>query len=196
MDNKNIEDAFGHVMQGQKEKSSPTSNNRGVGQSITVGQLYMLIDKQRQLIEDLSIRVNGLETAIINEITLSRDVLLKRVVEMDSYIQSMRPENTHKAMLVFLQKLNKYIDNEKIDRDFAANIREYISNVLDTYGYKIVDYSPESSYAYEEEIDSVKSSCANEEEIGSVESYELVHRAIIDNKGNVVLKGKIYLNKQ
>ena len=57
MDNKNIEDALGHIMQGQKEKSSPTSNNCGVGQSITVGQLYMLIDKQRQLIEDLLIKV-------------------------------------------------------------------------------------------------------------------------------------------
>ena len=196
MDNKNIEDALGHIMQGQKEKSSPTSNNRGVGQSITVGQLYMLIDKQRQLIEELSIKVNGLETTLKNEINLSQDVLLKRIDKLDSDIQSMRPENTHRAMLVFLQKLNKYIDNEKIDRDFAVNIREYLSNVLDTYGYKIVDYSPESTYAYEEEIDLVENSYASEEEIGSVESIELVHRAIIDSKGNVVLKGKVYINKQ
>ena len=183
MDNKSIEDALGHVMQGQKEKSSPTSNNRGVGQSITVGQLYMLIDKQRQLIEDLSVKVNGLETAIINETTKCRDILLKRIVEMDSYLQSMRPENTHRAMLEFLQKLNKYIDDEKIDRDFAVNIREYISSVLNTYGYRIVDYSPEIAYAYEEEN-------------SSVEYPELVRRAIIDSKGNVVLKGKVYVNKQ
>ena len=196
MDNKNYEDAVGHIMRGQKEKSSPTSNNRGVGQSITVGQLYMLIDKQRQLIEDLSIKVNGLETTLKNEIKLSQDILLKRIEKLDSGIQSMRPENTHRAMLVFLQRLNKYIDNEKIDRDFAVNIREYISNVLDTYGYKIVDYSPESTYAYEEEIDLVKNSYASEEEIGSVESIELVHRAIIDSKGNVVLKGLVYINKQ
>ena len=196
MDNKNIEDALGHIMQGQKEKSSPTSNNRGVGQSITAGQLYMIIDKQRQLIEELSLKVNGLETTLKNEINLSQDVLLKRIEKLDSDIQSMRPENTHRAMLVFLQKLNKYIDNEKIDRDFAVNIREYISNVLDTYGYKIVDYSPESTYAYEEEIDLVKNSYASEEEIGSAESIELVHRAIIDSKGNVVLKGKVYINKQ
>ena len=84
-------------------------------------------------------------------------------------------------MLEFLQKLNKYIDDEKIDRDFAANIREYISSVLNTYGYRIVEYSPETTYSYEEEI------C-------SVSSPELVRRAIIDSKGNVVLKGKIYLN--
>ena len=196
MDNKNIEDALGHIMQGQKEKSSPTSNNRGVGQSITAGQLYMIIDKQRQLIEELSLKVNGLETTLKNEINLSQDVLLKRIDKLDSDIQSIRPENTHRAMLVFLQKLNKYVDNEKINRDFAVNIREYISNVLDTYGYKIVDYSPESTYAYEEEIDLVKNSYASEEEIGSVESIELVHRAIIDSKGNVVLKGKVYVNKQ
>ena len=196
MGNKNIADALGYIMQGQKEKSSPTSNNHGVGQIITADQLYIIIDKQRQLIEELSLKVNGLETTLKNEIKLSQDVLLKRIEKLDSDIQSMRPENTHRAMLVFLQKLNKYIDNEKIDRDFAVNIREYISNVLDTYGYKIVDYSPESTYAYEEEIDLVKNSYASEEEIGSVESIELVHRAIIDSKGNVVLKGKVYINKQ
>ena len=196
MGNKNIADALGYIMQGQKEKSSPTSNNHGVGQIITADQLYIIIDKQRQLIEELSLKANGLETTLKNEIKLSQDVLLKRIEKLDSDIQSMRPENTHRAMLVFLQKLNKYIDNEKIDRDFAVNIREYISNVLDTYGYKIVDYSPESTYAYEEEIDLVKNSYASEEEIGSVESIELVHRAIIDSKGNVVLKGKVYINKQ
>ena len=105
------------------------------------------------------------------------------MVEIDSSVQSMRPENTHRAMLEFLQKLNKYIDDEKIDRDFAANIRDYISSILYTYGYRIVDYSPEITYAYEEEI------C-------SVSSPELVRRAIIDSKGDVVLKGKIYINKQ
>ena len=181
MNNKNIEDALGHIMQGQKEKSSPTSNNRGVGQFITVGQLYMLIDKQRQLIEDLSIKVNGLETILKNEINLSQEVLLKRIEKLDSDIQSMRPENTHKAMLEFLQKLNKYIDDDKIDREFAVNIREYISSVLNTYGYRIVDYSPEIAYAYEEEN-------------SSVEYPELVRRAIIDSKGNVVLKGKVYIS--
>ncbi len=105
-----------------------------------------------------------------------------------------RLENKYSEVMRFLQKLNRYIDNEKIDRDFAVNIREYISNVLDTYGYKIVDYSPENSYAYVEEIDSVESSNVNKEEIDSVENLELVHRAIIDSKGNVVLKGKVYLS--
>ena len=113
---------------------------------------------------------------------------------LENAITEYRLENKYSHVLRFLQKLNRYIDNEKIDRDFAVNIREYISNVLDTYGYKIVDYSPENSYAYVEEIDSVESSYANKEKIESVESIELVHRAIIDNKGNVILKGKIYLN--
>ena len=181
MDSKDIKDALGYVMQGQREKSSPTSKNRGVGQSISVDQLYLLIDEQKQQIANLSQRVNQLETAIINQITSSSDTLLNRIEEMSSYFQSMRPENTYRAMLEFLQKLNKYIDDEKIDRDFAENIREYISSVLNTYGYRIVDYAPEIAYAYEEEY------C-------SVEFPELVRRAIIDNKGNVVLKGKIYLS--
>ena len=57
MDNKSLEDALGHVIQGQKEKSSSIPNNRGVDQSINVGQLYILIEKQRQLIEELSLKV-------------------------------------------------------------------------------------------------------------------------------------------
>ena len=182
MGNKSFEDAWDHVFQGQKEKSSPTPNNHCVDQSIKVGQLYMLIEKQKQLIEELSLKVNGLETIIKNEINVSHDILLKRIEQIDTFLQSMRPENTHRAMLEFLQKLNKYIDDEKIDREFAANIREYISSVLNTYRYRIVDYSDETSYAYEEEI------C-------SVPSPELVRRAIIDNKGNVILKGKVYINK-
>ena len=100
---------------------------------------------------------------------------------LEDIILQYRLENKYSDVMRFLQKLNKYIDDEKIDREFAANIREYISSVLNTYGYRILDYSPEISYAYEEEI------C-------SVPSPELVRRAIIDNKGNVVLKGKIYLN--
>ena len=92
-----------------------------------------------------------------------------------------RLENKYSDVLRFLQKLNKYIDDDKIDREFAVNIREYISSVLNTYGYRIVDYSPEIAYAYEEEN-------------SSVEYPELVRRAIIDSKGNVVLKGKVYIS--
>ena len=101
--------------------------------------------------------------------------------QLENIIKEYRLENKYSDLMRFLQKLNKYIDDEKIDKDFAANIREYISSVLNTYGYRIVEYSPETTYSYEEEI------C-------SVSSPELVRRAIIDSKGNVVLKGKIYLN--
>ena len=101
--------------------------------------------------------------------------------QLEYAITEYRLENKYSDVLRFLQKLNKYIDDEKIDRDFAVNIREYISSVLNTYGYRIVDYSPEIAYAYEEEN-------------SSVEYPELVRRAIIDSKGNVVLKGKIYLS--
>ena len=102
-------------------------------------------------------------------------------LQLENAITEYRLENKYSDVLRFLQKLNKYIDDEKIDRDFAVNIREYISSVLNTYGYRIVDYSAEIAYAYEEEN-------------SSVEYPELVRRAIIDSKGNVVLKGKIYLS--
>ena len=101
--------------------------------------------------------------------------------QLEYAMTEYRLENKYSDVLRFLQKLNKYIDDEKIDRDFAVNIREYISSVLNTYGYRIVDYSHEIAYAYEEEN-------------SSVEYPELVRRAIIDSKGNVVLKGKVYIS--
>ena len=198
MDNKRIEDAFVHVMQGQKEKSSTTSSNRGVGQSITIDQLYALIFEQRQQIEGLSNRVDSLEKEslkncndslnqkvkeLTNEISDKNAEIAQLRQQLENAITEYRLENKYSDVLLFLQKLNKYIDDEKIDRDFAVNIREYIASVLNTYDYRIVDYSPEIAYAYEEEN-------------SSVEFPELVRRAIIDNKGNVVLKGKVYVNKQ
>ena len=169
-----------------KTQVAPTSlleSNRESKLEFEIESLKNRNDSLYQKIEDL----NGIISDKNAEIAQLR-------LQLEYAITEYRLENKYSDVLRFLQKLNRYIDNEKIDRDFAVNIREYISNVLDTYGYKIVDYSPENSYAYVEEIDSVESSYVNKEEIESVESIELVHRAIIDNKGNVILKGKIYLN--
>ena len=153
-------------------------------------ELELEIESLKSQNNSLYCKIDELNGAICDK---SAEIAQLRL-QLEYAITEYRLENKYSEVLRFLQKLNKYIDNEKIDRDFAVNIREYISNVLDTYGYKIVDYSPENSYAYVEEIDSVESSYANKEEIESVESIELVHRAIIDNKRNVILKGKIYLN--
>ena len=168
--------------------------------SIVIFGVYMLLFKT-QIVPASHLQSNsesGLELEI-ESLKNHNASLYKKVEELDGTLSDKnaeiaqlrlqleyarteyRLENKYVEVLRFLQKLNKYIDDEKIDRDFAENIREYISSVLNTYGYRIVDYAPEIAYAYEEEY------C-------SVEFPELVRRAIIDNKGNVVLKGKIYLS--
>ena len=156
-----------------KTQVTPTSlleSNRESDLELEIESLKKHNDSLIQKVEEL----NGVISDKNAEIAQLR-------LQLEYAITEYRLENKYSDVLRFLQKLNKYIDDEKIDRDFAVNIREYISSVLNTYGYRIVDYSPEIAYAYEEEN-------------SSVEYPELVRRAIIDSKGNVVLKGKIYLS--
>ena len=136
---------------------------------------------EKESLKNCNDSLNQKVKELTNEISDKNAEIAQLRQQLENAITEYRLENKYSDVLLFLQKLNKYIDDEKIDRDFAVNIREYIASVLNTYDYRIVDYSPEIAYAYEEEN-------------SSVEFPELVRRAIIDNKGNVVLKGKIYLS--
>lgn len=184
MSNKSL-DAFDYVNQGRKERNTTQSNSGGALPSGATRPLWMLMDEQQRQIDALSARVKALRDAV----EAGFEGLLKRVDRIDRGLRAMRPEHSHIAMLEFLQKLNRYVDDASIDRDFADNIRDQISSVLGTYGYRIVDYAEPYRSCYDE--------IPSATDHGGV---ELVKRAIVDLNGSpdedpVILRGKVYIHR-
>lgn len=134
--------------------------------------------------------LNGRIEGLNGQIARMERLLERRKAEMDELKQQVecskldfRLENRYSDILLFLQKLDRWVDDlPRTDREFGVFLKKEIAGCLSSYGYSFVDYSPEKADAYEQEI-------------GSVTSPELVRRAIVDDRGAIVLKGKIYLNR-
>ena len=85
-----------------------------------------------------------------------------------------------KDIIRFLQKMNKYVDDPKINKQTNELSKKIIKTVEDL-GYRFEKFDPK------------KYKGLYEAETGMVDKVELVRRAIVDKEGKTIAKGKVYL---
>ena len=109
-------------------------------------------------------------------------ILGEQIARKDNNIESQRLDKSYAEVLVLLLNINTCIENDvSIDKSLVTYIQTEINRVLAKYGYRIVDFSDDTRNYYEVEYHNIS------------EEFELVRRAIINNKDELIIEGKIYL---
>jgi len=128
------------------------------------------------LSESNKIIKTGNPTEIIKE-----GLIELRTQNKNLQIELNRPfEKKYKDIIHFLQKMNKYVDDLKINKQTNELSKKIIKTVEDL-GYKFKDFNPKN-------YDGLY-----EVELGKVDKVELVRRAIVDKNGNTIAEGKVYV---
>lgn len=94
-------------------------------------------------------------------------------------------EKTNYELLKFIQNLNVYLEDSRINPDFAGFVQEEIKGVLSIYGYRLVDFEHPYENCYEVEIEDIH-------EVG----LQIVRRAIVDKENNLIVQGKIWKKQE
>ena len=126
-----------------------------------------------------------IKTEIISELSSAKNALEEKMNVVINLLSTNNHgiEHTHFVLLKFIQDLNVWLDDSRIDADFAKFVQEEIKGVLSIYGYKFVDYEPPYENCYEVQIEPK----LEEEEI------QVIRRAIYDERNNnLIIQGAIW----
>lgn len=164
---KNLEEIYADV---NKIDNVDFRNNAEAYIKSVLGDYGYVLSESNRIIK------KGNPTEIIKE-----GLIELRTQNKNLQIELNKPfEEKYKAIIVFLQKMNIYIDDPKINKQ-ANELSKKIIKTVEDLGYKVKDFDPKN---YKNFYDA---------EPSSVDEVELVRRAIIDKNGNTILKGKVYL---
>lgn len=135
-----------------------------------------VLNTYKYVIKNNKIIKKGNPTKIIKE-----GLIELRTQNKNLQIELNKPlEETYIDIIRLLQKMNRYVDDLKINKQTNELSKKIIKTVEDL-GYKFKDFNPN------------KYDGLYEVEWGNVDKVELIRRAIVDKNGNTIAEGKVYV---
>lgn len=141
--------------------------------------------------EKLTLKIQSLERqnkSLFTQINTLEGCVRKKELELEQCkrdLSNIQNEFTigkkYVNILMFIQDLDRNIDDlPESAKDFKDVVKKKLSKLLAMYGYKFLDYEAKYTDLYD---------C----EYYPIESVDIIGRTIVNNNGEVILKGKIYL---
>lgn len=164
--------------------SEPRFNDNGAVEE-TYNKFCSLLENLHLRLDNLSSKIQVIENKVntiqnvtgeterhLSELTITNQ---ERVGLEDHYID----------ILLYMLNLDSCLDNDSsIQEDSVIYIKSEMNRVLEEYGYNVVDFSQENLDFYDLEYQPI------------TEDIQLVRRAIVNDKGRVVVKGKVYIKNK
>lgn len=169
-----------HAQPQRKREIEPSIRSERIDYNLIIDHV---IDENRQLKKELSEQISHVRLELNEKLDDIASNLL------DDFKRELRLDKQYLSVLLFIQSLDKYLDDNALDRGFVDKVRQDIRRVLTIYGYSIVDYdemADDLSKYYD--IIFVDN--------GIISDYELVSRAIVDKDDNTIIKGKVYIEQK
>lgn len=141
--------------------------------------------------EELTLKIQSLERqnkSLFTQINTLEGCVREKELELEQCkrdLSNIQNEFTigkkYVNILMFIQDLDRNIDDlPESAKDFKDVVKKRLSKLLAMYGYKFLDYEAKYTDLYD---------C----EYYPIESVDIIGRTIVNNNGEVILKGKIYL---
>ena len=141
--------------------------------------------------EELTLKIQSLERqnkSLFTQINTLEGCVREKELELEQCkrdLSNIQNEFTigkkYVNILMFIQDLDRNIDDlPESAKDFKDVVKKKLSKLLAMYGYKFLDYEAKYTDLYD---------C----EYYPIESVDIIGRTIVNNNGEVILKGKIYL---
>lgn len=141
--------------------------------------------------EELTLKIQSLERqnkSLFTQINTLEECVREKELELEQCrrdLSNIQNEFTigkkYVNILMFIQDLDRNIDDlPESAKDFKDVVKKKLSKLLAMYGYKFLDYEAKYTDLYD---------C----EYYPIESVDIIGRTIVNNNGEVILKGKIYL---
>lgn len=141
--------------------------------------------------EELTLKIQSLERqnkSLFTQINTLERCVREKELELEQCkrdLSNIQNEFTigkkYVNILMFIQDLDRNIDDlPESAKDFKDVVKKKLSKLLAMYGYKFLDYEAKYTDLYD---------C----EYYPIESVDIIGRTIVNNNGEVILKGKIYL---
>lgn len=143
-----------------------------------------ITDNHEKDLNDLRTQNLSLNNRIVNLENVIRDKdaeIIQLKLRLGEIEKEYTLENRYADILILLQNLNICVEDlSTYNAEFVNVTKNEISGVLSLYGYVFKDYDQDAEMYYDcEEYD--------------IEMPQTVRRAIVNKKGELIVKGKIYI---